>query len=191
MRIALATAPPGRCISTRRSSGDRLFAGRRGSQTAMRFQHLGDLPAECQVRVERARRVLEHHADPLPANRAKLARPMARRSSPRRRMAPPLSRALRRQQPHDGARRASFCPSRIHRPGRALRPAAIVSDTSSSTRTAVRCAAIIEAIVFDGEDRLIDRSRGLSASRRPSPSRLKPIAVRAMAAPGATIIHGA
>ena len=41
----------------------------------MRFQHLGDLPAECQVRVERARRVLKDHGDPLPANRAKLARP--------------------------------------------------------------------------------------------------------------------
>ena len=34
-------------------------------------------------------------------------------------------------------------------------------------------------------------SRGLSASRRPSPSRLKPIAVSAMATAGATIIQGA
>ena len=38
-------------------------------QAAMAAQHLGELPAERQRRVERGRRVLEHHADARAADR--------------------------------------------------------------------------------------------------------------------------
>src|SRR5580658_8736987 len=49
---------------------------------------------------------------------------------------------------------------------------------------------VIERVVADIEDGHRS-SRGLRASRRPSPSRLKQIAVAAIASEGATITHGA
>src|SRR5260370_27611003 len=50
---------------------------------------------------------------------------------------------------------------------------------------------VVERIVADLQDGAHRSSRGFSASRRPSPRRLKQIAVVAMASAGATMIHGA
>ena len=170
--------------------GDRLFAGRRGSQTAMRFQDLGDLPAECQVRIEGTRGVLKDHGDPLPANRAKLARThRAQIVATKADGAAALAR-VRGQQPHDGGGEGAFARAGLTDQAENFagfdRERHVVQHANRSPVT-----EIIEAIVFDGEDRTHRPIRGLSASRRPSPTKLKPIAVRAIAAPGATIIHGA
>ena len=134
--------------------------------------------AERQRRIERGRRILEHHADAPAADRCRSpSAGWSRRSVSPRRMRPPRFARIGRQVAHDrpGERRlarAGFA----HQAQHLARPR---SRGRSSLQHAPACRlrrrsrACSPRIVQAPGSSLV---RGLSASRSPSPSRLKPIA---------------
>ena len=87
-------------------------------------QHLGQLRAHPQRRVERRRRVLRHVADPGPARFPQLGRAERQQVGPVEADLPGDDPQARRARGRAGRAPRSSCPSRTRRSGRVPRPAA-------------------------------------------------------------------
>ena len=162
------------------------------------LERLGELPIDGEHRVQRRHRVLEDHGDPVAADLAHLVFAELRRSSPSKGSRPTdapgglgMSRmresALTLLPQPDSPTRPSASPL-AHRVGDA------VHGVDGAVARPER-----DAQVADREQRKLLRRRlpdhrrsfGSSASRIPSPRRLKPSTETTMKTPGNTASHGA
>ena len=181
-RRGIRDARPGR------AARPRAAAPRRGRQSRVQPQRLGDLLADVQHRVERRHRLLEDHRDLVAAHAARIAASASvSEVAAVERIAPPAMRPAAR-----GSRRimatapSATCRSPIRRPAprlaarrpadRGRRPPAPCPRRRSTT---VRSRDVEDGVLIAGSAR-----RGLSASFSPSPIRLSASTVSRMATPG-------
>jgi hypothetical protein len=189
VRVAVHHRPGLRDADVRQQRGP-LVRRLACAHPAMADQHFGELGAERQRRVQRCRRILEHHSDAPAANRVDVALARFHQVDVAQADAACLARR-RRQMPHDRPRKRGLA-----RPGLSDQPHHFAA--CDRQRNAIERAEqpgwrrILERVAVDSEHRFAFRAhvRGFSASRKASPSRLKPIATVAIATLGHTIIHG-
>jgi hypothetical protein len=151
-------------------------------------QNFGELLAERQGRVERGARVLEHHADAGAAHPVDFGRALGPQILAREPDCTAALDGVSRKVAHDregerGLARAGFSDEPQNLAARD-REANVVEGPEGAGR-----CRIIQGVTLHGEH-IHAHALGFSASRRPSPSRLKPMATSAMARPGQTIIQG-
>ena len=169
------------------------------------LEHLADLP-DVVDRVQAALRLLEDHADPLPRSRRRSGRASA---GPRRRTGSARPRPTRRcHQAQDGQGADRLAAAGLADQAQDLAAVDVEVDPGHRADDAVGCgtrsggrgrraAAARRADPPRDLGDLGDTAaghrfrRGSSASRRPSPNRLKPSTLMVSAMPGARMSHGA
>ena len=165
----------------------------------VRLQHLGQLPLDGQDRVQRGHRVLEDHGQPIPAQLPQLVIVLAQQ------LIPVEDDGARRpgrrlgQEPQHGQRADAFATARLAHDPHRLAGSQVVADAihrmhhpiaraeghmQVADRQHRRGGQILRSAAGHRPDRH-RRSLGSSASRMPSPSRLKPSTLSTMAMPGA------
>ena len=162
----------------------------------MRLEHLGDLVADPHQRIERRHRLLENHRDPAAAHVLHVAFGEAEKVAPFEQDSPASGCTCVAASP-SARERSSTCRSPIHRRRRRSRPASGRSETprrhkAGRHRRAARSSGPDRDSGAGGHDqRPSFARRGLSASLRPSPTRLSASTVRRIASPGNNVIHQA
>ena len=167
-----------------------LGLGRPPLEAAVALDHLPELLAKRQRRVQRGARVLKHHGDPPPAHRRDLARAHGAEVVGPEPDRPARLHGVARQVAHDGVGERGLARARLAHEPQHL--AARDGKAHVRERPERSCAGrVVECVAVDREDRRRhDPVLGFSASRRPSPRRLNPTATSAMAIPGQTSIQG-
>ncbi len=169
---------------------NRLRAGPRARPAAMQPQRFGDLIADAMQRVERRHRLLEHHGDAVAAQRLHLGFAGAGDVAALEANRAADLRALG-QKTHDGERRNRLAGAGLADDAERL---ALLQRERDAAHDPFQPAGAgqVDAEVFDFEQhQRRARSFGSSASRRPSPSRLRPSTENATASPGNTASRGA
>lgn len=174
--------------------GEQLLTQRPGvpiAQVAMAGQHFHHLFAQAQGRVERRARVLEDHPQASAAQLLDLALRHLQQVFTVQNNAAAHVVSIAGQVAHDGEAQRSLARSGFADQTQHLAGADLKFDVLQDVERAAR-QLIVEAVVSHLQHSSHWRCPlGLRASRKPSPSRLKPIAMMAMARPGMSIIHGA
>ena len=173
------------------SSSHRLRAAPPASgQAAMQDQRLGDLRADAMQRVQRRHRLLKDHRDAVAAQAPHLGFAGAGKVAPleadraARLCAPSGSRPI-------SASAVIVLPEPDSPTTPRLSPRSSENETSRTTRRALRRRQV-DGEVCDFEQHSAPRPQfGSSASRRPSPSRLRPSTESATARPGKIASRGA
>src|SRR4051812_950838 len=156
----------------------------------MRRDRLRDLPADRERWIERGHRVLEDHADPVPAELPELLvlQPQELKlAEPDR----PRHRRGRRQQSHQRHRERGLAASRLADQTEDL---ALLHGEGYVAHRRHRSLVGREADVDVGEGQQVAHSLtpfGSSRARSPSPRKLNASTVIAIASPGKTSTHGA
>ena len=166
-----------------------LLPGLRAAAGAVRLQRLGDLRADAHDRVERVLRVLQHHRDAAAAQRAALVRRAGQQVDAVEAQRLRADAAPGRRQAQDGAAGLTLAAARFTHDAQPL-AAEREADAAHHLRQATLAVGVGHAQVVDGEQRRPHAEPfGSSASRSPSPSRLKPRLTTKIAAPGAAATH--
>src|SRR5439155_4150244 len=182
--------------------------GRPARHVAVDLEHLADLEADLEYGVQRRRRLLEDHRDPLAPDVRHLRAGQAEQVDPVENDAPALDPAGRGHEAHDRERRHALAAARLAHEADDLAPLDVEVDAIDRLDQPVagmevrRQALDVEEpaaagptvraeVLDDGRVRAHRLSRGSSASRRPSPSRLKPSTVSDSAIPGAKMRYAA
>ena len=180
-----------RAAATRSSSLTASAPRRRLGQAAMQAQRLGDLGADALQRIERAHRLLKHHGDAVAADLAHLGFGQAGEIAAGEAQRARDLRALG-QQRHQRQRRHRLAGARF------ADDAETVARVERKRHARARHGATRRASAGRWRDRrpraACQRralSLGSSASRKPSPSRLRPNTLSATATPGNTASRGA
>ncbi len=153
---------------------------------------LGDLAADVEHRVERRHRVLEDHPDAATADAAQHRRRRAEQLRPSKRTEPAAT-ALTSSKPRRRQHRCALARARLADDGSDLATVhGEVEPAHGMDLAATHREADVEAADVEqrGGGRLAQRlALTSSASRRPSPRKLKAMPTVRMAMPGATAIH--
>ena len=170
---------------------DRLRPGGRLREAAMQPERLGDLRADAMQRVERGHRLLEDHRDAVAANLAHLGLVEPDEIAPLEAQRAGDMGAFR-QQAHQrerghGLARTGFSHD-AERLARAQRERHVAHHSARSLRRGQ-----VDGEIGDLEQHLSAEpaASGSSASRKPSPIRLRPSTLSATASPGKSASRGA
>ncbi len=176
--------------------GERAGARLARRYPRMRAQRLDDLLADAHDRIQRELRILQHHRDAPAPQLAALPRRAMQEIDAVEREASRGHAALRRREAEDGASRLRLAGPRFADDAETL-----AGERERHAAHGLGPAAVAigerDAKVVDHQHRLTVRRRhdihfdafGSSASRRPSPSRLKARLTTKIAAPGAAATH--